>query len=348
MKKLKITWILAVLLVPQLVLISCGGGDDEIIEDDPVEETVTAAALTTSIDENPANGLEVGIIAATTTKGTVTFSLTNEQPAGALSIHASTGKLTVKDSALFDYEKRSTVTAVAEATNGSRTATAQITISIKDFVAPKAGLVAAYTFDAGNAEDEVGSNDGVVTRASLTADRFGAANKAYAFAGDAYIDFGDDPTFRISGDYSISFWLKPNGQSQHSPVLYKRDNGNANYIQYNFSFFDNPYIGGDSKYLKLFMRAEGGGDVVLSSAAELTNTWYHVTLTHSSAGLTEMYLNGTFQQSGTDTGTYKVEGNPLRIGGNPETGKYLTGEMDNIFFYNRVLSAKEIGLLSQE
>jgi hypothetical protein len=37
----------------------------------------------------------------------------------------------------------------------------------------RSGLVSRYSFDAGDATDDEGSNDGTVTGATLTADRFG-------------------------------------------------------------------------------------------------------------------------------------------------------------------------------
>ena len=48
------------------------------------------------------------------------------------------------------------------------------------------GLVALYDFK-GDANDIIGGNDGTVTGATLTTDRFGNANSAYSFDGNDYI-----------------------------------------------------------------------------------------------------------------------------------------------------------------
>lgn len=59
--------------------------------------------------------------------------------------------------------------------------------------APTSGLVAYYPF-TGNANDAAGALNGTVSGATLTTDRFGNANSAYAFNGSAAIEFQGPPT----------------------------------------------------------------------------------------------------------------------------------------------------------
>ena len=73
------------------------------------------------------------------------------------------------------------------------------------------GLVAGYEF-SGNANDVSGNgNDGVVSGATLTTDRFGNANSAYSFDGvDDYISAADSPTLDFSSSYlTVSAWVNP-------------------------------------------------------------------------------------------------------------------------------------------
>jgi len=74
---------------------------------------------------------------------------------------------------------------------------------------PVEGLVAWYPFD-GNADDESGGgNNGVVSGASLAADRFDNADRAYAFDGTAEITIPYSSTFAFDTlDFSISIWIK--------------------------------------------------------------------------------------------------------------------------------------------
>eukprot|EP01051_Picozoa_sp_SAG22_P014695 SAG22_NODE_1821_length_3512_cov_3.979197_1_plen_729_part_10 len=67
--------------------------------------------------------------------------------------------------------------------------------------------VATYLF-AGNADDTTGTAHGAVTGATLTNDRFGAANQAYAFDGDDVITVST-PFTSGDEDFSIALWLSP-------------------------------------------------------------------------------------------------------------------------------------------
>ncbi|MEM6264536.1 MAG: hypothetical protein AAGI38_18630 [Bacteroidota bacterium] len=100
------------------------------------------------------------------------------------------------------------------------------------------GLVAYYPFN-GDALDQSGRNNhGTVLGATLTTDRKGKPNSAYAFDGeDDYIDFGDSADFRFSTDFSISLWIEYPGGSQDGSIIYKFNNSNP-FNQYGFGVFE--------------------------------------------------------------------------------------------------------------
>jgi len=79
---------------------------------------------------------------------------------------------------------------------------------------PTNGLIAYYAF-SGNANDQSGnSNNGTVTNATLTSDRFGNANSAYSFNGSSVITVNNSATLKsISSNYSI-------GKVTSGPRLY--------------------------------------------------------------------------------------------------------------------------------
>lgn len=85
-----------------------------------------------TIDENPNTDQGLGIIEATTDQGELTYSLTAEEPSGALAIDAKTGNLTVKDATLFDYETRTILTATVQANNGKQNKEAKVTITLNN------------------------------------------------------------------------------------------------------------------------------------------------------------------------------------------------------------------------
>lgn len=95
--------------------------------------TVSVTAFSKTMQENPV-GIEgpfsLGNISATTNRGTLTYTLSSQTPAGAMTLNASTGQLFVANAAAFDFEVNPSITGVVTVANGEETATANITITV--------------------------------------------------------------------------------------------------------------------------------------------------------------------------------------------------------------------------
>jgi len=94
--------------------------------------TVTTSDLLASIDENPNNGQVIGVVEGTTNQGSVTFSITEQEPSGAFDIDSATGELTVADMTIFNYEANTSVTGIVKVANGSVFENSTINITIVD------------------------------------------------------------------------------------------------------------------------------------------------------------------------------------------------------------------------
>ncbi|WP_103070131.1 Lcl domain-containing protein [Aquimarina sediminis] len=81
--------------------------------------------LTVAIDENPTNGDVVGTVQP---NGGGNLNITSQTPAGALSIDANSGELTVADATLFDFETNPVIT--ASVSDGEAINTATVTINL--------------------------------------------------------------------------------------------------------------------------------------------------------------------------------------------------------------------------
>jgi Leucine-rich repeat (LRR) protein len=110
-----------------VMMISCSNDDTST-----PETIITVKNFAVTIDENPAKDQKLGKIEAITDYGELIYSLKAETPKGALAIHNKTGKLTVKDPALFDYETRTEITATVTVKNRNHTKEAKVVISIND------------------------------------------------------------------------------------------------------------------------------------------------------------------------------------------------------------------------
>lgn len=121
--------ILFLLLI--FTLSSCSKDSDE-----PNSEaiSVTTSDFSITMDENPNSGQVIGIVQGNTNQGTVTFSITEQNPSGAFSIDSTTGELKVTNEMLFDFETNPTITGTIQVANGAISENALVTINLNDLV----------------------------------------------------------------------------------------------------------------------------------------------------------------------------------------------------------------------
>ena len=223
--------------------------------------------------------------------------------------------------------------------------------------APTDGLVAYYPFD-GNANDASGNgNHGTVYGVTPTTDRFGNANGAYYFDGNAYIEVpNSDSLHNVTKAVTISAWVNategyPGGgvtlDSDHISVVCKGYEKRQYGLQINNN---NEWLfalkGSDSKSSEIFTCG--------SSAGYSIGVWQHVALTWDGATITT-YVNGVLVGE-TQYGTELAPNDEslyigMDVGGAGIFGEtwsqieYLKGYLDDLRIYNRALSAAEVKAL---
>jgi hypothetical protein len=215
----------------------------------------------------------------------------------------------------------------------------------------KTGLLACYPFN-GNANDAFGNdNNGTVSGATLTNDRFGIPNSAYNFDGNSFIKLGNPNDFK-NNTFTYAAWVKVpvapdfNSLSAYSIVsigsgqVLSLINRPAEGLFWGFTTYNDENISYDinpSSNLKT--------DI---------NTWHHVVISRSPTQA-KLYVDGTQIMTATTpvptTATY-TSSNPLviyqaTIGTRPdETNiQFFKGIIDDVHIYNRPLDAAEIRAL---
>jgi hypothetical protein len=89
----------------------------------------------------------------------------------------------------------------------------------------------------------------------------------------------------------------------------------------------------------------GVPNVVKSETGVHENTWYHVVVTKSGQRVA-IYVNGLLQGTSEFSGTWQyIRDNPLYLGATPKGRTRLRGLLDEVAFYNRALTPKEIQAL---
>ena len=122
-KRLKLINLFAIAL--SLTATSCNNDDETNTYE------ITLQDFTITIDENPTSGQSVGTVQADG-DGTLSFNITSQTPAGALSVNTNTGELTIANASLFDFETNPEITANITVSNSGNSETATVTISLTD------------------------------------------------------------------------------------------------------------------------------------------------------------------------------------------------------------------------
>lgn len=195
------------------LLQSCGGDNDTTpIPTPKTSVEITATGITITIDENPTDGQVLGKVTGTVNQGEVTFSLTEENPSGAMAIDTKTGELTVADTSKFDFEANPTLTAKGIVSAGGESKSASISISLNNLpekvTAPDAtfsinenpkegqsiGKLAATT-DAGTLKYAFGFGGAVIAPAGVALD---ASTGELTVNGVSNFDYESLSTFDFS------------------------------------------------------------------------------------------------------------------------------------------------------
>ena len=186
------------------------------------------------------------------------------------------------------------------------------------------GLIAEYEF-SGNA------GDATVYGASLTTDRFGNVNSAYDFDGNDYMQTTVNSNIN---PLSFSVWFRAETVGGEHSIVDSDVAGN-----YGHSLILG-YWNGDSTLDVQYHNGYHDSAVTISP-----NGWCHAVVNYYSDKV-ELYINNTFYSF--DNGNYvgAFDGSNFRFGRhNGNDPQWFDGQIDDIYFFNRALSANEVGVL---
>jgi hypothetical protein len=212
----------------------------------------------------------------------------------------------------------------------------------------KIGLVAQYPFN-GNANDESGNgNNGVAHGAALANDRFGKADSVSFDGFSSYVEVLAGSHFNFPVDMSIALWVKPNAYNAWGTVMDKSNwNGNS-------------HVGGFAVFATTPNFNTLGCVYVHDTTAEWdgapavlfpVNQWTHLVFVKQNS-VSMIFMNGILQSQKTlSFSSILPNGDlPLVIGAdnfgatNPASNvqHFFSGQIDDIYIYNRALTPNEI------
>ena len=201
-----------------------------------------------------------------------------------------------------------------------------------------AGLVAHYKFDQDATDSSGYNNHGTL---------FGNPPWATGKIGDAvefdgrhdYVDCGNDPSLDITGEITISAWIYPTGSGVSTyPRIVDKSDG-AGYADAGYKV----YLRSEENYI---LTLSAGGTGIYSSSSVVLNTWNYVAFITAGTQW-KFFLNGVWEQWDEST-LPSSSSNPLFIGNSPVGDRHFIGIIDDVRFYNRVLTPAEIAWLAGE
>ena len=129
--------------------------------------------------------------------------------------------------------------------------------------------------------------------ANDTASGTGKFNKGGVFNGSSSrVDLGNQ-TFFNSGDYSVSFWFKNQGNdSAYQYIMSQKVDGQYESTSpISISFYGLSYSNAGKLYFAV------GGSYIRSNTALSKNVWYHVVCTVVAGGAMKIYVNGSLDSN---------------------------------------------------
>jgi hypothetical protein len=211
----------------------------------------------------------------------------------------------------------------------------------------KEGLVAHYPFDR-NARDQSGNgNNGEVHSAMLTSDRFGNPNSAYSFDGSSsYIQVNNGRPFDFSNSFSVAFWVKPVLDQKKWATIFSKS-----YVTDGSSSWAVEQNNQHTNYFHfVYLQFSTNSWMFSNDTLLLPNRWNHYVITKQNAQV-KSYFNGKLLSLAFGTNSkIKTNGNsPLFMGivdpapfVSPANKYYFNGSLDDLFIYNRTITADEV------
>ena len=229
------------------------------------------------------------------------------------------------------------LTAVARDTSNNTTESMSVNVVVLNTVAQvPAGLVAAYSFDAGTgttAADASGNNNtGTLANATwTTSGKFGGA---LTFNGtSSMVSVPDNNTLDLTNGMTLSAWVYPTSSTATwRTIMLKENTSDLVYALYG---------SGDTSVPQGLRVSGGATKAALGATALPVNTWTNLAVTYDGSNL-RLYVNGTLTSTTAATGNMANSTLPLRIGANAIWGEYFAGRIDEVRVFNRALAAAEV------
>ncbi|MCB9249429.1 MAG: T9SS type A sorting domain-containing protein [Ignavibacteriales bacterium] len=211
-----------------------------------------------------------------------------------------------------------------------------ISISVRDFSIIQSGnLICFYPF-TGNANDESGNNNGIISGATSTSDRFGNNNSALSFDGvNDNVTVANTNSINFTKAITINLWVNISTFFEREQYVISHGNWER---RWKISISNNR--------LRWTIKTTAGVTDLDSETLLSANTLYNITVIYSGSEM-EIYLNGKLDAFKNWTGDILAANIDLTIAQTipGETSFNFKGTLDDIRIYDYALSLEKINEL---
>ncbi len=231
------------------------------------------------------------------------------------------------------------------------------------------GLIGYFPF-CGNAIDESGNgHDGLVNNSILTSDRFNQSNKAYQFNSNSSIVFSNLVS-NVKNNFSYSAWVNttnsiiiPQASQSGSQGSNLFSNGCVIHPIHGISFGIQNNVAGSGLYVGnngVYILEHSGGWEAISLRWEGNLTGWHLISVVYENKFPKLFIDGQYISTGIPSSrdiyislgpdsfpayTNSGVGAGYKSAMPQSTSQYFNGKIDDLVFFNRVLSPAEISQL---
>ena len=206
--------------------------------------------------------------------------------------------------------------------------------NISTFIDFDGSLVSWWRMDDSNGSansvvDYLGRNNG--TAQGDAVQTLGYMGKGFEFDGaDDSINLGNPSSLNITGNLTISSWVKINEFPIGHPAVVRKNNAYA--LRFKQS----------DTTLGFFIYNDSGVQVLSSTKTSWNSgEWYYISGTYDGSNL-RLYINGVEDNSLPVSGSIITSADNVAIGSSGAGGGYFNGIIDDVMIFNRTLSAEEI------
>ncbi|MCR9170995.1 MAG: T9SS type A sorting domain-containing protein [bacterium] len=222
-----------------------------------------------------------------------------------------------------------------------------LTLTTSSFSQLTNGLIAHYNFNNSNTADFSGNNYHVaLNTASPSTDRFGNTNCAFYFDGSEYMEVNQSSAFGTP-NVSVCVWFKST-DNQHARIIALPYLESSSWS----ILYHHPSIAANSiGFTNTTSTPTQFSSYTAEGNVQVNDGQWHfmVGMRDASTQTLSLYIDCDLVYTAQYQGSPYAPDQNLAIGRfNQASGRYFTGDIDDIRIYNRTLSESEINMLCAE